>query len=311
MSDELTTRDIDAPEGEGVPWMPPPLFKYVRLDRALAILEGRDIRFTQPRFLNDPHELSVEINPQSLTRDLYEHMVGAGEPPERAADIACRNVDSLVIDRVAWVMAEREKLGVLSLCDTADNMLLWAHYADEHRGAVLELDVSDLIVSRRAPEEIQAMAQVSYSDKRIDFVGRRLPLWMTLNYKSAAWAYEREWRLYRSLSALRHKTGDIYVADLPPTAVKRIIFGARAVAPYEEDTIRFIQGSPDHQHIRIEKAMFSHGLVGLDFKSGEEFAWAILHGEHHFGDNWRQLRQWVDLSKMEAAEKGVGLPSLP
>lgn len=83
------------------------------------------------------------------------------------------------------------------------------------------------------------------------------------------------------------------------------------MAPYEEDTIRFIQGSPDHRHIRIEKAMFSHGLVGLDFKSGEEFAWAILHGEYHFGDNWRQLRQWVDLSKMEAAEKGVGLPPLP
>lgn len=218
---------------------------------------------------------------------------------------------SLVIDQVAWVTAEREKLGVLSLCDTPDNMLLWAHYAKEHRGAVLELDVSDLFVSRRAPDEIQAIAQVIYSDERIDFVARRLPLWMTLNYKSAAWAYEREWRLYRSLSALRHKTGDVYVADLPPTAVKRIIFGARAVETLEEDTIRFIQGSQDHQHIRIEKAMFSNGLVGLDFKSGEEVAWAIRHGEHHFGDNWRQLRQWVDLSKMEAAEKGIGLPPLP
>lgn len=311
MSDELTAHPTDAPEGESLPWMPPPLFKYVRLDRALAILEGRDIRFTQPRFLNDPHELSVEINPQSLVRDFYEHMVEAGEVPEHAADIARRNVDSLVIDRVAWVMAEREKLGVLSLCDAPDNMLLWAHYADEHRGAVLELDVSDLIASHRASDEIQAMAQVTYSDERIDFIGRRLPLWMTLNYKSAAWAYEREWRLYRSLSALRHKTGDIYVADLPPNAIKRIIFGVRAAALCEESTVRFIQGNADYQHICIEKAMFSHGLVGLDFRSGEEFAWAILHGEHHFGDNWRQLRQWVDLSKMEAAEKGVGLPRRP
>lgn len=69
MTDELAARDLDGPEVEGVPWTPPPLFKYVRLDRALAILEGRDIRFTQPRFLNDPHELSVEINPQSITRN--------------------------------------------------------------------------------------------------------------------------------------------------------------------------------------------------------------------------------------------------
>lgn len=294
-----------------MPWTPAPLYKYVGLDRALAILKDRDIRFTQPRFLNDPHELSVEINPQSLTREFYEYLLGVGEAPDRAAHIACRNVDRLVIDRVAWAMAEREKLGVLSLCDTPDNMLLWAHYANEHRGAVLELDVSALIVSPRTPDEIQAMAQVIYSDERIDFVARRLPLWMTLNYKSAAWAYEREWRLYRSISALRHKTSDIYVAELPPGAVKRIIFGARAAESIEKETIQFIVNSPDHQHIRIEKAMFSSGLVGLDFRSGEDFAWSILHGEHHFGDNWRQLRQWVDLSKMEAAEKGIGLPPLP
>ena len=111
-----------------------------------------------------------------------------------------------------------------------------------------------------------------------------------------------------ALSALRHKKDDVYVADLPPSAVKRIIFGARAAAPYEEDVIKYLQSSPDHQHVGIEKAMFSHGLVGLEFKTGEEFAWTILHGEHHFGEDWRQLRQWVDLSKMEAAEKGVGLP---
>ncbi len=308
MGDEWVARELDAPESEGFAWAPPPLFKYVGLDRALAILQARDIRFTQPRFLNDPHELSVEIDPQTLMRDFYEHLVANGEDPIRAADIAQRNIGGLVIDRVEHVRVEREKIGILSLCDSPDNMLLWAHYADEHRGAVLELDVNDLIVSREAPDHVQALTQVNYSDVRVDVIAQRIPLWMTLNYKSAAWAYEREWRLYRSLSALRSKTGDIYVADLPPTAIKRIIFGARAVGPSEEAAIDLIQQSADHQHIQIEKAMFSHGLVGLDFKTGEQFAWSIIHGEHHFGDNWRQYRQWVDLAKMEAAERGVGLP---
>ena len=35
----------------------------------------------------------------------------------------------------------------------------------------------------------------------------------------------------------------------------------------------------------------------------------ILHGEHHFGDNWRQLRQWVNMDAFEKAERGVGLPA--
>jgi hypothetical protein len=306
-------RDSDADSmdpfaSEGMPWKPPALYKYVSLDRALKILQTQEIRFTQPSHLNDPHELSVEINPQSLIRDFYDHMVGQGFTPARAADIARRNIPGMVVDQVDRVVVERDRVGILSLCDSPENMLLWAHYGDEHRGAVLEVDISDMITPREEPEEIQVLSKVIYSDERVDYIARRLPLWMTLAYKSAAWAYECEWRLFKSLSALRQKSETVFVAGLPPNAIKRVIFGARAVGPDEEAAITLIQQSAEHQHIKIEKAMFTSGLVGLDFRSGRSFAGAILHGQHHFGENWRQLRQWVDLEKMKQAELGVGLP---
>jgi len=300
---------IAVPEFDGTPWSPLPLFKYVSLDRALKILQTGEIRLTQPRFLNDPHELSVEINPQSLMLDFYEHMVRGGTAPDKAADIAKRNIAGLVVDRVENIVAEREKIGILSLSDNPENMLMWAHYGDHHRGAVLELDVGDMIIKRENPAAVQAVVEVTYSDERIDYIARKMPLWMTLAFKSAAWAYEREWRLFKSLSSLRHKIGDIYVADLAPSAIKRVIFGARAVGPEEEAAIDLIQQSDDHRHIVIQKAMFSTGLIGLDFRTGAEFAWTILHGQHHFGDNWLELRQWVDLRKMEQAEQGLGLPA--
>ncbi len=41
----------------------------------------------------------------------------------------------------------------------------------------------------------------------------------------------------------------------------------------------------------IEKAVFTSGLVGLDFRSGHDFAWTIIQGEHHFGDHWREHLQ--------------------
>lgn len=299
---------LDPFASEGVLGDPPALYKYVSLDRALKILQTREIRFTQPRFLNDPHELSVEINPQSLMRDFYNHMIGQGVEPARAADIATRQMRDLVIDHVDRVVAEREQVGVLSLCDSPQNMLLWAHYGDEHRGAVLELNISEMITARKEPIEIQGLSKVNYSDERIDYISRGLPLWTTLAYKSAAWAYESEWRLFKSLSALRQKSDTVFVGELPPSAIKRVIFGARAVGPDEESAITLIKDCADYQHIEIEKAVFSSGLVGLDFLSGRSFADAILHGQHHFGENWRQLRQWVDFEKMELAEQGVGLP---
>lgn len=308
-SDTASTSAYDDPfDGPGRAWVPPPLFKYLSLNRALSILQTGEIRFTQPRFLNDPHELSVEINPQSLMRDFYDHLISRGLGPEHAADIAKRNMREMVIDQVDRVVAEREQVGILSLSDSPQNMLLWAHYGNEHRGAVLEVDVRDLITSRQQPDEIQVLSEVQYSDERVDYIAKRMPLWMTLAYKSAAWAYEREWRFFKSLSALRPKTDMVFVADLPPSAIKRVIFGARAVGPDEEAAIALIQQSADHKHIKIEKAMFSSGLVGLELRSGQSFAGAILHGRHHFGDNWRELRQWVNFEKMEQAELGVGLP---
>ena len=297
----------DGNDRQGVEWKAPRLYKYVSLERALGILTSGEIRMTPPRFLNDPHELSIEINPQSLMRDFRDHMVADGCDPTRAAGIAQRNVRGMVIDHVEHVVAQREKIGILSLCDQPDNMLLWAHYGQEHRGAVLELDVGELIAERTAPDDLQVLAEVEYSDERIDYIARGMPLWMTLIYKSAAWVYEREWRLMRSLTALRQKTETVHVLDLPPASIKRVIFGARAMGGDEEAAIKFLQGSADHAHVAIEKAVFTSELVGLDFRSGHDFAWTMIHGEHHFGDHWREHLQWVDLEKLERAAKGEGL----
>ena len=265
---------------------------------------------TQPRFLNDPHELSVEINPQSLQRHVYDHLVETERcAPERATGIATRNIRNLVIDHVAHVTAAREQIGILSLCDSPDNMLLWAHYADEHRGAVLEINVGELIAPKTTPNDVQCLTEVIYSDERIDYIAERIPLWMTLAYKSGAWSYEREWRLFKSLSSLRRKTEDVFVIDLPAKAIKGVVFGARASGSDEEAAIALLQAAPEYQHVVIRKAAFSSRLVGLDLRTGEEFAWSILHGQHHFGDNWRQFRQWVNMEALERAERGVGLPT--
>lgn len=216
-----------------------------------------------------------------------------------------RNILGLVIDHVGHVVTEREKIGILSLSDSPDNMLLWAHNGHEHRGVVLKIDISEMITERSDPLAVQALVEVKYSDKSIDYIAEKMPLWLTLMFKSSAWAYERERRLFKSLTELHHKGNEIYVSDLPPSAIKRVIFGARASGSDEEAAIQLIQTSTAHKHIEIQKAVFSSGL---EFKTGAQFASMLLHGQHHLGENWRELRQWVDLSKMERAEAGDGLP---
>ena len=95
-------------------------------------------------------------------------------------------------------------------CSTVDsnNLLMWAHYADQHRGAVVELTPSverdsALLVSREV--HYTEIRPFLYDDP-IDMITRGLTMapeeaagkiFDRLIYtKSAEWEYEKEWRLH-------------------------------------------------------------------------------------------------------------------
>lgn len=265
-------------------------------------MQDLEIRMTQPSQLNDPHELSVSLNAETIQVDFYNKMVADGWSTEKAADAARRNAPNLVIEFAKIVEEQRSGLGVLSLSADEDNMLLWAHYGDEHKGAVVELDADQLLITKPDPQKVQALFEVEYEAKRVDIMARQLPIWMTLAVKSKPWAYEREWRLVRSLELLREKIPGIFVADLPPTAIKRVVFGARADAAEEEPIYVNAKARGDLKHVVFEKAWFSSSLTTVERTPVEEFGWMILHGQAHFGDEWRLVRQWADLEAMQRSE---------
>lgn len=46
------------------------------------------------------------------------------------------------VDTSSFLKNFRDTMGVLSLTKRFDNQLMWAHYADSHKGIVLEFDPS-------------------------------------------------------------------------------------------------------------------------------------------------------------------------
>ena len=95
------------------------LYKYVSMEAALAILKSWTLGFRQPIHFNDPFDLPVAIP------------VPAGNPIEAMfADVAAKGKSFI------W----ETNYAVLSLTRSAENALMWAHYADSHRGVVLEID---------------------------------------------------------------------------------------------------------------------------------------------------------------------------
>jgi hypothetical protein len=69
-------------------------------------------------------------------------------------------------------------------------MLLWSHYADQHKGFVLEFEIDDMSLNYLAGKNI--LVQVVYDQP--SYIG--LDLWgsSAYKYKNSSWSYESEYR---------------------------------------------------------------------------------------------------------------------
>lgn len=125
-----------------------------------------------------------------------------------------------------------EEVGIFSLTRSHENLLMWAHYADEHRGAVVEIDIA-------APEFVapsvsgQEAREVRYSSSRPRLLLEDEVRFEPFFTKSPQWAYEEEYRIVRRLkdaTEVESTAGDGYpvrVFSCPSHCIRSVIVGQR------------------------------------------------------------------------------------
>ena len=95
-------------------------------------------------------------------------------------------------------------MGVISFSETRDNLLMWAHYADSHRGVLIEFDVRHAFFASLNGES-ERLARVLYRKQRSQDIyphlGRpeQVDIYGILFEKSDEWIYEKEHRVSRKL----------------------------------------------------------------------------------------------------------------
>jgi hypothetical protein len=119
------------------------LYKYVSADVFQLLWGNETIRFTQLNQLNDPYENRI-IDPNiPFNTDKLKEL-------SKNNDWVYNNMVTydfqLAIKQTQKVQDEFDNnFGVLSLTRNPSNLLMWAHYADQHKGVVVGIDVSNPI----------------------------------------------------------------------------------------------------------------------------------------------------------------------
>ncbi|MEL1249911.1 DUF2971 domain-containing protein [Aurantiacibacter gilvus] len=251
---------------------PATIFKY----RALSGEYGRDaienavlhhrLYWQSPLAFNDPLDCNPVYYFGDNPKERREYIKGAvgrhlkGVPRHFRTK---RRREILTTDPEVFARRQKDswqefmiESAVTCFSQTSTNELMWAHYADSHRGVCLEFDNSEI-------GEGWCPFPVRYSEERprinLTNINETETFQQSVLLKSDAWAYEQEYRLIE----WRRPPG---WREFDESRLKAIILGARV----NEDDRNFVRDLVARKtnivlrEIQIDEGHFRLNVVDLD-----------------------------------------------
>lgn len=192
------------------------LYKYCPPER-IDILENLTVRFSPPSAFNDTFDTQYGGRATNV-KDRFQHQ------------------------------KFRIKLGIVCLTETADDPLMWAHYAGNHTGFVIGFDSGASFFT----DDGRQLGPVHYTElERVNVPRMSLDDLSLCFYKAPDWQTEREWRCVR-----KFESSESRLVFLGPEPIRQIIVGYKAdaaligqlvrhVALNEISDVQFFLSTPD------------------------------------------------------------------
>lgn len=265
------------------------IFKYLHPDR-VDVLAGRAIRFSSPAVLNDPFELKPHLaalaSPDHLETELKRMLpeILREEMSKLPAELLSKlSPDALMdfvlrqfpdINKNVQAMAKQlmpmlqekmgqtfdGRIGILCLSEVADNLLMWAHYADSHRGFLIEFDEKSPFFDRRISpvDDLRHLRKVTYSSQRPALTLADVKDFSPFMMKGLDWQYEAEWRMIMPLDAASRIIGEganaVHLFEFPADALSSVVLGCRMSEASKAEIRQVLASSPHYGHVRCVEA---------------------------------------------------------
>jgi hypothetical protein len=244
------------------------LFKYfpTNCDKLKWFANGQ-ILLTPPEHLNDPWDFLVrfvqwtdaELKEQCPSSSSYS----AKDFKEFRDAMTSTDFHAEESRDYQKEIGKRKRIGVVSLAENPLDRVMWAHYAESHRGFVAEFahaeeSLEDGFRQRVGP--FGPAAKVQYlkpheqqPECKRDSSNIAKVLWT----KHSKWDYEQEWRVVQShdkaTPSLASDGTPRSLLKFEPNHLIRVIFGLR-ICPTDEAKLSEMLGRPEFRNVRKERA---------------------------------------------------------
>jgi len=230
-----------------------------------AIFKDNSIYLSDPTSFNDPFECRpvLTIHRSQLKNYLYiRDMIRKQHPSKskKEQDKLIKKAKLMIQDKTyqEHVYTEFIKtIGVYSLSQINNDILMWSHYSNKHKGLCIEFDASQEVILFG-----QAL-KVNYSEKypivNTFDIGNPKEFRKALLTKSNHWSYEQEWRILKLKN-----DGGFRKYYFPPELLTGIIMGALISPEYRDIILRWVSNYPTK--ITLYQAKINRTRYQLDIE---------------------------------------------
>ena len=238
--------------------VPDYFYKFTNAERAIGIIKERQLWFSKPENFNDPFDCNINLIDFEPNEDQIKMVINDKLQGNRKAKREEIRKNKRNAYRIRNQFAEQanemyQNSGVCCFSERKDNILLWGHYADNHKGVCLKFsnDISKIATMT---------GKVNYRDKYEKasfFNDKGNAVYHLIFTKSKDWNYEREIRCVRIL--------DYGKTDFSIEYLTEIIFGCRT----EKSIIKKIKNEVSKlklNHIKLSQAKQTKSSFDLKFE---------------------------------------------
>ena len=230
--------------------IPETVYKYRdwKNDYHKRILLHQEIFIPSPRSFNDPFDCRIPIayhllkDDEELAKEYIDQVVSRQFPEctyeQQEQEVTrllkegrFRNDDFIEKENKKSIEKLHDMLGVFSVTAVNDNVLMWAHYSNNHQGICIGFDSIQLFnYLGGGGGEIFYEEEYPTILPTEDF---QKQLIRQINTKASYWDYEIEYRLTKSKFADK-------IMTLPKEIIKEVIWGYKTPESDERDILKII-----------------------------------------------------------------------
>ena len=230
------------------------LYKYRAFnEQSLSILINKKIWCASPESFNDPFDCGAEI---SYKKEVAKLLIGKNVSPEEMK----RHQEEFKKGMDHDSSLKDKKVGIFSLSEVNNEILMWSHYANNHKGFCIgfERNLDNLLGKDKWTHRIIYRDDIAHIEHKST---EQVFLEFYTKKSKKHWSYEKEWRYVQWPSEPNEIITNVEMGL--PGKIESIVFGLKMPIEHKRTIINILEDEVDYYRVEKDKKLFKLNLFQL------------------------------------------------